>query len=406
MKNVLIFTSLYPYGTGETYLEAEIEYLCGVSNVTVVPLGVKNSDDEHRELPPSAKLVILEQNKKSQKIKAFIKSIFSVAFAYGVFELIKCKKISVKTIKELLKFIYAGESHYQKVIFMLKHNKVPLNKDLIAYSYWMDGSAYLVSKLGKKGCISLSRAHGGDLYDERTPWNHQFLRKYIVEHIDYLCPISFKGKEYLENRIGKYENIIPMHLGIKDEGICEAYESDKIILVSCSAAIKLKRIELIIEALSKIDKENINWVHFGDGPELDSLKAKAEEKLKSVKYEFKGQVQNSALKSFYKNNSVKAFINASDTEGVPVSIMEAMSFGIPTVATDVGGVGELVKDGVNGFLVSPDSSESLREGILKILNMSDIEYESIRYGARNTFLSDWEYRNNYEKFYNLISCNK
>ena len=403
MKNILIFTASYPYGSGETYLEAEIEYLSQVSNVTVVPLGVKDEARKHRELPPSVKLLLLKNNNKLQKIKAVLKSVCSKAVFFGVLELVRCGKLSATTIKELAKFIYAGESHYQKVISMVKANGILLNEDLIAYSYWMDSSSYMVSKLGEKGCISCSRTHGGDLYDERTPWKHQFLRKYIVEHLDFLCPISFMGKEYLERRIGKHDNIVPMHLGIQDEGAGIEPDHDGMTFVSCSAVIPLKRIDLIVEALSKINQKNVCWVHFGEGPELEAMKKLAGDKLTNICFEFRGQVSNAGLKAYYKTKPIKAFINASETEGVPVSIMEAMSFGIPAIATDVGGVGELVQNEVNGILVPANSSDALLSGMMRILSMSDTEYAAMRQRARNAFLNQWEYKNNYGKFYRLIS---
>lgn len=403
MKNILIFTASYPYGSGETYLEAEIEYLSEVSNVAVVPLGVKGEVHKHRELPPSVKLFLLKDNSKPQKIKAIFKAFLSKAFFCGISELVRCRRLSATTIKELAKFVYAGESHYQKVISMLKANGITLNEDLIAYSYWMDSSSYMASKLGEKGCISCSRAHGGDLYDERTPWKHQFLRQYIVEHIDLLCPISFKGKEYLESRIGKHDNIVPMHLGIQDEGEDVAPRCDETTFVSCSAMIALKRIDLIIEALSKIKQKNVRWVHFGTGPELETLRKLAEEKLGNICFEFKGQVSNRELKEYYKTTPIKAFINASETEGIPVSIMEAMSFGIPAVATDVGGVGELVHNEDNGILVPANSSDALLDGITRVLTMSDTEYAHMRNSARNAFLNEWEYKTNYHKFFALIS---
>jgi len=53
------------------------------------------------------------------------------------------------------------------------------------------------------------------------------------------------------------------------------------------------------------------------------------------------------------------FVLCSRYEGLPLSIIEAMCAGLPIVATDVGGVGELVEDGVNGFLVPPDDQPAL-----------------------------------------------
>ena len=74
-----------------------------------------------------------------------------------------------------------------------------------------------------------------------------------------------------------------------------------------------------------------------------------------ITYEFKGNVDNAEILKYYRENSIDCFALLSEHEGAPVSIMEAESAGIPIVATDVGGVRELV-DG-NGFLLSSNPSE-------------------------------------------------
>lgn len=61
------------------------------------------------------------------------------------------------------------------------------------------------------------------------------------------------------------------------------------------------------------------------------------------------------------------FVNASDFEGMPIAVMEAMAVGTPIVATAVGGVPELIKNGVNGVLVDSGDPESLAEAISDLL---------------------------------------
>ena len=106
---------------------------------------------------------------------------------------------------------------------------------------------------------------------------------------------------------------------------------------------------MIIEALSKIS-HNIEWLHIGDGEELDSLKWIAKNKLPSnIKYSFSGYIENEKITDIYVKDGYHAFINVSETEGIPVSIMEALSCSVPIIATDVGGVSEMLHDNENGF---------------------------------------------------------
>ncbi len=63
----------------------------------------------------------------------------------------------------------------------------------------------------------------------------------------------------------------------------------------------------------------------------------------------RGGISNAEVFQFYRDNKVDLFVNASTSEGLPVSIMEAISFGIPSIATNVGG---LVKSLLMVFLVN------------------------------------------------------
>jgi len=62
------------------------------------------------------------------------------------------------------------------------------------------------------------------------------------------------------------------------------------------------------------------------------------------------------------------FVLSSLWEGMPLSLIEAMSVGVPAVATDVGGVGQLLKDGVTGLLVPPSDAQALADAIADSLD--------------------------------------
>ena len=88
---------------------------------------------------------------------------------------------------------------------------------------------------------------------------------------------------------------------------------------------------MIVEILSYIDRENVKWVHFGEGYLRDEIEKLCNTKLKNVKVDFRGLVANADILDYYANNYVDLFINVSESEGIPVSIMEATSAGIHTV---------------------------------------------------------------------------
>ncbi|MDD0858820.1 glycosyltransferase [Arthrobacter alpinus] len=76
--------------------------------------------------------------------------------------------------------------------------------------------------------------------------------------------------------------------------------------------------------------------------EDDLRRIASEVEREDLVIELKGAVANDEVLNFYRNHEISVFINVSTSEGVPVSIMEAISFDIPVVATSVGGTPEIV----------------------------------------------------------------
>lgn len=71
------------------------------------------------------------------------------------------------------------------------------------------------------------------------------------------------------------------------------------------------------------------------------------------------------ISEFY--GALDVFCLSSDSEGIPLTLLEAMAAGVPVVSTEVGGIPEVIEDGVNGYLVPPGSPESLAKRVDEIL---------------------------------------
>jgi len=172
-------------------------------------------------------------------------------------------------------------------------------------------------------------------------------------------------------------------------------------MVSCSSLISRKRVELIIEALGGITGVNIEWTHIGTGPQKDHLENLAQKTLsihKNIKFKFKGHLENREVYLFYKKSNIDLFINVSSSEGIPVSMMEALSFSIPIIATNVGGVSELVSSN-NGFLLNPNPTpEEIRQAIYKFHELSMESRLALRQQAYDTWKNKFNAETNYTSF--------
>ena len=230
---------------------------------------------------------------------------------------------------------------------------------LVLYSYWLSPAMLSVgiikSVLNKKFGIPVkaySRAHGdGDLY-------HKGLEKYrpckeiINSNIDCIFSISENGSRYLKAQGLKC--VETQRLGVEKVSVEDFTINDIPLIVSCSVVNDNKRVDKIADIISKLDVE-VRWIHFGSGPNEDKLKAYCEKILTSkVHWELKGWTKHEVIMESYRTMHPDLFINVSKVEGIPVSIMEAMSFSIPCIATAVGASNEIVIDGVNGYLIQQD----------------------------------------------------
>jgi glycosyltransferase involved in cell wall biosynthesis len=136
------------------------------------------------------------------------------------------------------------------------------------------------------------------------------------------------------------------------------------------------------------------WTHVGDGPEREKIEALAMSVLPSnVTWRRLDYGGPQALMDFYRGDPIDVFVNTSASEGTPVSIMEAISCGMPVIATSVGGNVEIVGPS-NGLLLSanPEPKE-----IAEAFNRVN-ELPELRAGSRAKWEADYSARKNYERF--------
>ena len=152
----------------------------------------------------------------------------------------------------------------------------------------------------------------------------------------------------------------------------------EIVVISVARLAKEKCIDRLINAFDEIYKNFNNlWLFIvGDGYLYDDLKSLANQKRSGEKIKFLGFQENVAR--FLKMSDI--FVLPSDNEGLSIALMEAMATGLIVVATKTPGSAEIIKDGVNGFLVER-SKEGIIKGLTKALLLTQDERERISANA-------------------------
>jgi glycosyltransferase involved in cell wall biosynthesis len=346
-KSIVIFTSSFPFGQNETFLENEILFLSQKFNILLVPLIKKNISDKVRKLPHN--VTYTEPLIPKNHIKRIIKTIFNkssvIPFLYDFLFIFYSKNFFKGLISWYLNLSTSRILLNSRVLKQILEN----DQFSALYFYW---ATIPISLLNANNIIFV-RVHGNEIDFER---NNNYIPTYSLrfvakENVFYL-PISSLNFSFLDKHFLNI-NLKLSRLGVYDNNLNPLTDDNIIRIVSCSNLIKLKRVHLIAEALTKIKDLVIEWVHFGNGAELDNITHLVKDFSENVSVRLMGQVPNVEVVDYYKNNSIDLFINVSLFEGVPVSLMEALSSGIPCFATDVGATREIISN-YEGKIVDKD----------------------------------------------------
>ena len=195
----------------------------------------------------------------------------------------------------------------------------------------------------------------------------KMIRNWSINKSNLIITPSQHLKNFID-KIGFDKNIFVINNGVNIEQHNKVVLENNIIqLLVVSRLVSQKNIDLIIKAVKVMENENIILNIVGDGSEINNLKLLVKKYELDKKINFIGKIENTKLNEYLKNADI--FIQASNYEGLPHSILEAMNFEIPILSTDVGGCSVLLNKGERGYIIPmPVSEVEISEGIRKIIN--------------------------------------
>lgn len=410
-NTLFILTKTYPFGKGEEYITAELNVLSQHFNKVILYPNDYYSDNtsHHRDLPKNVDILNLNIRLKNHHTGSLTDYLYLIKNT--LFEFIETddKKFFFKNFKWNLINFWTQYKLASIFSDYLKKNDYDIST-AVFYSYWFHKSAILLAILKDKRLIAefVSRAHSIDLY--HYEWgiiNKQVkvppYKMFKLKHVDSVFTVSKHGEHFLKQRFSVYRNKFKTaYLGIIDDvKIKIPKKEDNFHIVTCSDIDINKRVHKLAEALNRITYP-VKWTHFGDGPLIKELEKQMEFMPKNIIIELKGRTPNKEVKKYYSENNINLFINLSLVEGLPVSIMEAMMFEMPILATAVYGTPEAVIDGENGFLI--DVNFELHALVSKIEYCIEHKEDINKMGkkSREIYLEKFNAEKNYSEFANNL----
>ena len=213
-------------------------------------------------------------------------------------------------------------------------------------------------RLKKRDIPVIHSFHGHHLYDPEFG----FIKRNILNIIEkLLAPRATRfitiGKkvrdELLEVGIGKAKQYLSIAPGIAPLELVDelgvrkrfGFSQDETLVLWLGRFTQVKRPDKVIEIARLLPR--IRFVMAGGGELLDKVKADAPGNVSFVGFQDKNEMWSIA----------DIALSTSDSEGMPLSLIEAQMAGVPVVSTDVGSVSEILEDGITGYLAGKDVKE-------------------------------------------------
>jgi colanic acid/amylovoran biosynthesis glycosyltransferase len=362
---VVVFTSAYPYGRGEEFLDGELPYLLAeFSRVIIVPTLQLRGQSPTRQVPNGVEVVAPESVERRGILEVarlgvrhpliaahlFVRTIRGAADLAALRDDVQLDLLSTWVALRIRRRLGALLEEVPEVVF---------------YGFWLGAPARVALEarrlLRRPGSPAVTRANGFDLFAERSPRGYLPQRSLILGSVDRVFAASEPAEEYLHEHYPEYsEKYSVARIGTTAPIGPGNSQRLPVHVVSCCYISAVKRVPMLIDGLAELQRRGVElrWSHIGSGADdyVAQVVEYARENLEPGTVEFLGHMESDDVRRWYAANPATFFAQMSESEGgLAASIQEALAQGLPTVVTSVGGV-----------TVLADAEQPIFDGLLEV----------------------------------------
>jgi len=400
-KTLFLLSKTFPFGKGEQYIENELSFLANdFDKIIIYPTDWFGKEEKHNKKLPLNTEVLNFNALLDSTLKSSADNLFALQLVAN--ELAHSSAFSKEAGRAKYLLQIAKHQIYTARNFG-KHLKDNFKgQETFFYCYWAHNSCILMAILKMRNIIRhfVTRGHSIDLYNHE--WGlAQSLKVPPFEYTrfkyaDRIFTVSKHGLTFFSKKYPKWKNKADCsYLGVSDTGV-NTLGGEIFTIVTCSNLTANKRMLELAKAIKEIDFP-LQWIHFGEGEQRKDIETITSDLSAMKKIRMKGSTPNEEVRSYLKNNPVNLFINLSIVEGLPVSIMEALSVGIPIIATAVYGNPEIVTENT-GLLLAPRFTTSELIAAIKSIQSNKNLQTKLSQGAREHYLKNFNDKENYSAF--------
>lgn len=361
-KQAVFFTQSFPHGIGEQWKQTEIDALIERDwDVHVVPLERQGvSTLQGISLPRVVTLhdALLSGRSSAPRLAA------ELPYLTGDLPHALRARSKLQAVRSLI----GASRERARILSAASTLRLPRADWRVLYFFWGRGAAEALPQLATmlRSNRTVVRLHGFDLYEHRSSSGFLPFRS-AVHSADRICVVSQHGFDYLLQRAPQLSDRTEVRrLGCLPADRPTSSSTDGTLrVVSCSSLTPIKRVHEIPRLLDSLDLPRVEWTHLGDGPERGRVE-RALGHTPRVHAHLHGWVRPDDVPRIYADGTFDLFVNVSASEGVPISIMEALAAGIPVIASDVGGTSEIVDAAVGALIRAEISTHDFLSAVRKL----------------------------------------
>lgn len=259
---------------------------------------------------------------------------------------------------------------YKKWKRLLAENQ----ETVIHYNYPLDAASiirdfFFIRYAYRQKMGMVIHLHGGlYLFKDDKPWIIDYILKTVFGYHVPLIALSEKEKKHISEVYHRKEKIFSLPNCI-DLSAAKAFQRQehlgKLRLLYLGRIEKNKGIDYILESLKSVARQGVDFVFRMAGKE--TIEGEYIERFKDTlgsRFEYCGVVSGNGKDCLLKDSDV--LVMPSFYEGLPIALLESMSFGVVPVVTEVGSIGEYVMNGENGIIVETKNAISIVNAITTI----------------------------------------
>ncbi|MHC1724382.1 MAG: glycosyltransferase family 4 protein [Aminipila sp.] len=302
------------------------------------------------------------------------------------------------------KLVYFGISYITIFAFILIYNPDVLH---IHMSY--KGSfhrKYMIHKLckafGKRDAIHLHGSEFKKFYDEANNKKKSKIRK-LLRECDIMIVLGKEWNKTIKEIEPKTKTIVSFNT-VKIPSQTVQWNNECTTVLFLGVLIKRKGVSDLLNAIHLLENEGFfnnrkyNFIIAGSGPEEQNLKLECHKLNLDELVTFSGWVDGNTKEKLIKESQL--LVLPSYNEGLPIAVLEALSYGMPVISTKVGSINEAVQDDFNGYLVMPGNIKELAN-TLKLSTDTRNKWEKLSTNSRKQAEDKFDEIKYFDKILNI-----